>query len=63
MTILLAALLVASDPAVAAQQSAPAASVAAPKKAAPKKICKSLDGDTGTHLSRRVCKTEDEWYT
>jgi hypothetical protein len=64
MTLLLAALLVASDPAVAAPQPATAASVAAapaPKAAKPKKICKSLDADTGTHMSRRLCKTEDEW--
>jgi hypothetical protein len=63
MTVLLAvAALLAADPTTAAQPSAaPAetAPAAAPVKV--KKICKNLDGDTGTHFSRRVCKTQDEW--
>jgi hypothetical protein len=62
MTMLLAALLLVSDPAVAAQQPqgpAPTATAAAPVKQ--RKICKNLDGDTGTHMSRRVCKTTEEW--
>ena len=66
MMMLLAALLVASDPAVAAEQpsaAAPVASAPAAKPAKPKKICKALDADTGSHMSKRVCKTEDEWAT
>ena len=65
MMLLLAALLVASDPAVAAQQPVAAVPAAAPapaaKPAKPKLICKSLDADTGTHMSNRVCKTKEEW--
>ena len=63
MTLFLAvAALLSADPATAAQpapETAPAAPAAAPVKV--KKICKNLDGDTGTHFSRRVCKTQDEW--
>ncbi|HEX8842479.1 MAG TPA: hypothetical protein VF757_09285 [Sphingomicrobium sp.] len=64
MTLLLAALLVASEPAVAAPQPetiTPAAAAPAPKATKPKKICKSLDADTGTRFAKRVCKTEEEW--
>jgi hypothetical protein len=61
MSILLGAALLLADPIAAAQPavSTPVAAAGAPKKV--KKICKSLDGDTGTHMSRRVCKTPDEW--
>jgi hypothetical protein len=62
MTLLLGLVaLFAADPTTAAQQpvAAPAPAAAAPAKV--KKICKNLDGDTGTHFSRRVCKTQDEW--
>ena len=62
MTILLGLALLSADPDLAAPQAA--APVAAPVAAAPvkeKKICKNLDGDTGTHKSRRTCKTVEEW--
>lgn len=61
MTILLGAVLLLADPTAAVQQpaDAPVAAAQAPKKE--KKICKSLDGDTGTRMSRRVCMTQEAW--
>jgi hypothetical protein len=60
--LLVVAALLSTDPNNAAVQepTAPAQnSAAAPVKQ--KKVCKSLDGDTGTHMPRRICKTTDEW--
>jgi hypothetical protein len=61
LLLVVAAALLANDPNSAVQEpTAPAQTVAAtPVKQ--KKICKNLDGDTGTHMSRRVCKTTEEW--
>jgi hypothetical protein len=30
-------------------------------RAAPKKYCANITPDTGTRMSRRVCKTKAEW--
>ena len=59
--LLVVAALLATDPNSAAEEPVAAAQTSAPAPAKPKKICKNLDGDTGTHMSRRVCKTTDEW--
>jgi predicted secreted protein len=63
MTLLLAALLIASDPAVASQQSqAPApvpAEAAKPEKE--KKICRVDTNDSSSRLRKRVCMTQTEW--
>lgn len=67
MTMLLAALLVASNPAVAPQQQVqaqPAAPVAAPA-AAPKKkermVCRDDPSFTGTRVVKQICKPKSEW--
>ena len=59
MSILLAILL-ASGQAQAAQPSAPAAPSPATKPQE-KKICRSVDAESGSHMSKRVCLTEREW--
>jgi predicted secreted protein len=54
--------LVASDPAsapVTAAQTPPPAAAAKPAKE--KKICKTDDADSGSHMVRRVCLTRQEW--
>jgi hypothetical protein len=62
MMILLGAVLVLADPDVASPQAVSPVAAPAPATAVKeKKICKNLDGDTGTHMSRRTCKTADEW--
>jgi len=64
MSVLVALLLLSADPIVAQQTPAPAeASVAQPvqKKAREKRICKANDDNSGTRMSQRVCRTENEW--
>ncbi len=66
MTMLLAALLVASNPAVAPQQQvqvpvpAPATAPAAPKKKE-RMICKSDPEFTGTRIEKQICLTKEQW--
>ena len=60
MTLILAVAFAASAPADASEQ-ATAPTQAAPEKAKKsKRVCKSARR-TGSNLSRRVCKTEQEW--
>jgi hypothetical protein len=62
MTLLLAALLIASDPAVASQQSqAPAPVPAEAAKPKEKKICRVDTNDSSSRLRKRVCMTQTEW--
>lgn len=65
MTILLAALLVASEPAVATQQAEAPAPATAPAPAAKpvkeKMICKVDDTDSYSRLRKRECHTQSEW--
>jgi hypothetical protein len=62
MVLLVAALLVASDPAVAASQSlmdpAPAQTAKPVKE---KTICKVDDSDSYSRLRKRECHTQSEW--
>lgn len=58
MTMLIAALLFASDPAAAVQQQ-PAPAVA--PKVAEQKICRVETNDSSSRLRKRVCKTQTEW--
>ena len=65
MMMLLAATLVASNPAVAPEQQAtvpPVTAVPASKPAKERKICKD-DGDqfTGTRTHKQLCLTKSEW--
>jgi len=62
MTLLLAALLVASNPAVAAQQAqTPAPAEAAKPVQKEKKICRVDTNDSSSRLRKRVCMTQTEW--
>lgn len=45
----------------AATASAAEAGSTAAARAAPKKYCANITPDTGTRMSRRVCKTKAEW--
>ena len=61
MSMMLAILLVsgqtqAVQPSMPTVPSAPAA-----KKAEEKKICRSVDAESGSHMSKRTCLTEREW--
>ena len=63
---LLSLVLLSSDPVVApAPASAAPAPVTTPppaaKPAKEKKICKVEDADSGSHMARRICLTQDEW--
>ncbi|MEA3068349.1 MAG: hypothetical protein QOK41_1756 [Sphingomonadales bacterium] len=64
MSILFALLLASTDaaanpqPVTATETAVPAA---APKKVKEKKICKTDDADSGSHMVRRICLTEQEW--
>jgi len=58
MILLLAAMLLSSDPAASAPQTQPAP-IEKPKKA--KRICKRQDVDTGSHMAKSLCLTEDQW--
>jgi predicted secreted protein len=61
---LLSLAVAAADPA-ATTSTAPAAAAPtaapAPAKVKEKKICKVDDADSGSHMVRRICLTEQEW--
>jgi len=64
MSVFVAALLVSAQAAADAQTAAPAqATTPAPtvKPAKEKKICRSADADSGSHMARRICLTAEEW--
>lgn len=60
MSLLLVAALLSADPSVQAAP-APVAQTVAPKPKKEKKICKSEDDTTGSHMVKRTCLTQDEW--
>ena len=62
MSVLLAILLVSGQAQAAVQPSANASpQSSAPKKAEEKKICRSVDAESGSHMSKRTCLTAREW--
>jgi predicted secreted protein len=62
MSMLLAALLISANPAVAQQPAAAApARVQPAKPAKEKKICKADPTETGSHMVQRICMTQEEW--
>jgi predicted secreted protein len=66
ITALVGMLLLASDPAATAPAAAPApapatAPAAVPAKVKEKKICKIDEADSGSHMTRRLCLTAEEW--
>ena len=58
---MLLAMLLASGQAQAAQPSMPAPAAPAAKHSEEKKVCRSVDAESGSHMSKRVCLTEREW--
>lgn len=61
MSLILAMLLVSAQAPDAQQPAAAAAPTAAPKKIKVKKICRIEDPESGSHMSKRVCRTASEW--
>ena len=64
MSVFIAVLLFSAQAVVAPQTALPAqATTPAPsvKPAKQKLICKVDDADSGTRMSRRVCRTAEEW--
>ena len=63
MSILLATLFLAAQPVAQAPAAAPVAppAVAPAKSKKEKKICRVDDADTGTHMVKRVCLTQEQW--
>jgi hypothetical protein len=66
MVMLLAALLVASDPAVTPQQqpnqaSIPAIATPAPAPKKERMICKSDPEFTGSRIEKQICLTKEQW--
>ena len=60
MSLLLVAALLSADPAVQAVP-APVGQTVAPKPKKEKKICKTEDDTTGSHMVKRTCLTQEEW--
>ena len=58
MSLLLVAALLSASPAA---QSAPAAPSAAAKPQKEKLICKAEDNETGSHMVKRTCLTQQQW--
>ena len=60
---LIAAMLLVSAQAPATQQASSVAATPGPvvKKTSERKICRTEDADSGSHMSKRVCHTEREW--
>lgn len=56
MSLLLFAALLSANP---TPQAAPPAPAAKPQKE--KLICKVEEGDTGSHMMKRTCLTEQQW--
>lgn len=62
MSLLVALLLASTQPAAAPlPTAAPAVPAAAAKPAKPKLICHVEEGDTGSHMTKRTCLTQQEW--
>jgi hypothetical protein len=57
VAFLLSSAAAAPDQAVAMPTTAPAPA----KPVKEKKICKTEDSDPGSHMVRRICKTQAEW--
>lgn len=58
MSLLFAMLLVSGQAAAPQATTAPAAPT---KKLVERKICKTEDAESGSHMSKRVCYTQREW--
>jgi len=63
MSLIVAALFLSAQAAAAPESTVPAP-VAAPvpaPKVKQKKICKTEEAESGSHMSKRVCLTEEQW--
>ena len=63
MSLIVAALFVSAQAAAAPESTVPAP-VAAPvptPKVREKKICKTEDAESGSHMTKRLCLTEQQW--
>jgi len=63
MSILLAAVFLTAQPVAQAPAAspAPAAPMAAEKPKKEKKICRADPTETGSHLVKRICLTQEQW--
>ncbi|HYX45371.1 MAG TPA: hypothetical protein VE820_00890 [Sphingomicrobium sp.] len=61
MSLLLVTALLSADPSVQAPPAAPVAQAVMPKPKKDKKICKTDDDTTGSHMVKRTCLTQEEW--
>ncbi|HEX5258623.1 MAG TPA: hypothetical protein VFW35_07570 [Sphingomicrobium sp.] len=61
MSFLLFAALLSANPTVQAAPPAPTAPALAAKPQKEKLICKVEDGDTGSHMVKRTCLTQQQW--
>jgi hypothetical protein len=61
MSLIFAMLLVSAQASGAQQPAAAHPATAPAKKVKEKKICKMQDAESGSHMSKRVCFTENEW--
>ena len=61
MSLLVAVLLVSAQATADAQLPAPAPATSSASKKKEKKICKTDDAESGSHMVKRTCRTEQEW--
>jgi hypothetical protein len=63
MSILLAALFLSAQPVAQASAAVPAtpAPVATEKPKKEKKVCRADPTETGSHLVKRICLTQEQW--
>lgn len=60
MSLFLVAFLLAAEPVAVAPPVEPA-TVEKPRK--PKKICRKQAADTGSHMAKTLCLTQEQWDT
>lgn len=63
MSFLLFAALVSANPTVQAAPPAPAAPAVAARPQKEKLICRTQDDQTGSHMLKRTCLTQEQWDT
>ena len=63
MSILLAALFLSAQPVTQASAAVPAtpSPVATEKPKKEKKVCRADPTETGSHLVKRICLTQEQW--
>jgi hypothetical protein len=61
MSVFVAALLLSASPATVPAAPAQSTYVAPAKPEKEKKICKADPAETGSHLVKRTCLTQEEW--